>query len=64
VAGAYLHGLFAVDAFRRAWLAGLGVEGAGVAYETEVEATLDALAVHLEAHLDLDAMLGVARAGV
>jgi len=64
VAGAYLHGLFAGDAFRRAWLAALGVEGAGVAYEAEVEATLDALAAHLEAHLDLDAMLEVARAGV
>ncbi len=64
VAGAYLHGLFTGDAFRRAWLAGLGVEGAGVAYEAEVEATLDALADHLEAHLDLDGMLATARAGV
>jgi adenosylcobyric acid synthase len=64
VAGAYLHGLFAGDAFRRAYLAGLGVEGAGVAYAAGVEAALDALAAHLEAHLDLDGLLAVARARV
>ncbi len=64
VAGAYLHGLFAGDAFRRAYLAGLGVEGAGVSYEAGVEAVLDALAAHLEEHLDLDGLLAVARAGV
>jgi adenosylcobyric acid synthase len=33
----------------------------GLAYETEVENTLDALARHLEAHLDLDGLLAAAR---
>jgi adenosylcobyric acid synthase len=64
VAGAYLHGLFAGDAFRSAFLAGLGAAPSALAYEAEVEAVLDRLAAHLEAHLDLDGLLAAARAGV
>jgi adenosylcobyric acid synthase len=63
VAGCYLHGLFAGDGFRRAFIAGLGGVGdADLAYETRVEATLDALAAHLERHLDIDALLEIAHA--
>ncbi|HET9067814.1 MAG TPA: cobyric acid synthase, partial [Amaricoccus sp.] len=61
VQGTYVHGLFADDAQRSAWLARLGGSPSSLAYETEVEATLDALARHLEAHLDLDALLSLAR---
>jgi adenosylcobyric acid synthase len=61
VAGTYLHGLFAEDGFRRAWLAGLGVTGRALGYEAEVEAVLDGLADHLEEHLDVDAILTLAR---
>ena len=46
VMGAYVHGLFADDRHRAAFLAALGADSS-VAYETTVEATLDALADHL-----------------
>ena len=61
VEGSYLHGLFAEDAFRTAWLAGIGAAAGGVAYGAAVEAVLDRLAAHLEAHLDVDALLATAR---
>jgi adenosylcobyric acid synthase len=60
VAGCYLHGLFASDAFRHAFLARLGAAGSA-RYDAAVETTLDALADHLEASLDLDALLAAAR---
>ena len=61
VMGTYLHGLFASDNFRHAFLQRLGLGGyQGAAYDAEVEQTLDALADHLEAHLDLDALLAAA----
>src|SRR5205814_10457968 len=63
VTGCYLHGLFAGDAFRRAFIAGLGGVGdAALAYEARIERTLDALAAHLERHLDIAALLEIAHA--
>lgn len=61
IAGSYLHGMFADDSFRRAWLEGLGAASAGESYAQGVEATLDALADHLETHLDVTGLLGIAR---
>ena len=60
VAGSYVHGFFADDRQRAAWLASLGI-GSAIDYHATVEATLDALADHLEAHLDCDAILNAAR---
>jgi adenosylcobyric acid synthase len=61
VAGSYLHGFFAGDAQRAAWLARLGAPASSLAYEALVEQTLDALAAHLDAHLDVDKLLSLAR---
>jgi adenosylcobyric acid synthase len=62
VMGTYLHGLFASDSFRRSLLRNLGAHVDDAQdYEAGVEATLDALAAHLEEHLDLDALLALAR---
>jgi adenosylcobyric acid synthase len=61
VAGCYLHGLFAGDAFRRLFLAALGA-APDPAFEhgAAVEAALDALAAHLERHLDVGRILEIA----
>jgi adenosylcobyric acid synthase len=61
VVGSYLHGMFRNDAFRAAFLRGLGGEASTVSYDTTVGATLDALADHIEAHLDVDGILAAAR---
>jgi adenosylcobyric acid synthase len=61
VAGCYLHGLFASDAFRRAFLTRLGAPPSELAYEASIDATLDRLADHLAASLDLDRILAAAR---
>jgi adenosylcobyric acid synthase len=60
-AGTYLHGFFAGDAQRAAWLARLGMPASSLAYEALVDETLDALAAHLEAHLDIEKLLSLAR---
>jgi adenosylcobyric acid synthase len=60
VAGTYVHGIFSADGFRRKFLAGLGVPASGLRYETLVEETLDALAAHLERHIDIDVLLAIA----
>ena len=97
VAGCYVHGLFASDAFRRAWLATfdwevpphpcpLSREGRGdrllnghnlpplplreragargsfpLSYNALIEQTLDELAAHLAQHIDMEALLKLAR---
>ncbi|MBT3306704.1 MAG: cobyric acid synthase CobQ, partial [Alphaproteobacteria bacterium] len=43
-----------------AFLERLGAKGGGIAYDEQIETTLDALAAHLEKHLDLDALLAKA----
>jgi len=60
VMGCYMHGLFASDQFRAAYLSGLGGTAGNTSYDEAVDATLDALADHLERHLDLDALLNIA----
>lgn len=61
VIGSYLHGMFAADAFRAAFLSALGGAPSGLSYAAGVEETLDRLAAHLETHLDVAGLLGLAR---
>ena len=61
IKGCYLHGLFAADAFRAAFLANIGKPVTAHNYAQDVEDTLDALANHLETHLDIDLLLALAR---
>jgi len=61
ITGSYLHGLFVADDFRAAFLNGLGVKASGRSHAADVEATLDALADHVEAHLDVEGLLALAR---
>lgn len=61
IMGSYLHGMFAEDGFRRAFLAGFGVQSGAQSYGAVVQQTLDALADHLEAHLDVPGLLALAR---
>jgi adenosylcobyric acid synthase len=61
VHGSYLHGLFASDGFRTAFLAQLDIPAANQHYRARVEDALDALAGHIENHLDVDGVLALAR---
>ena len=65
VMGSYLHGMFRDDGFRAAFLDGVGAGMApvpgGTGYDRSVEDALDALARHVEANLDLDALFSAAR---
>lgn len=60
VCGSYLHGMFRDDAFRAAFLRDLGAGPGGLHYDQTVEDTLDALAQHMEAHLDVSGLLDLA----
>src|SRR5690606_5815257 len=65
VMGTYLHGLFAADGFRRDFLSRLGIRTDPLLdFESDIDTTLDKLAAHIEAHLDLDALLAMAKAPV
>jgi adenosylcobyric acid synthase len=56
-----LHGLFRADAFRAAFLAQMGVTQFGQSYDARVEGALDDLAAHIEAHMDVEGLLSLAR---
>jgi len=62
VEGCYVHGLFAADGFRHAYLARFRNRTAsGIAWQHEVESALDAVADGLAAAIDLDRLLAIAR---
>jgi adenosylcobyric acid synthase len=61
VMGGYLHGIFSGDAFRAHWLEEMGAKAARLDFDARIEQALDDLADHIEANLDLDALLALAR---
>ena len=61
VAGSYVHGLFTNDAQRAAWLVRWGATPSTHQHDAAIEATLDALARHLEAHMDVPGLFSLAR---
>jgi adenosylcobyric acid synthase len=62
IAGTYLHGCFTSDAFRDAYLSSLGIVTGTYAFETLIDRTLDALALHIGANLDVERLLSLAAA--
>jgi len=61
VMGCYVHGLFATDAFRHAFLNSIRPRvRSALDYEATIDDTLDALAAHLAAHLDLERLARIA----
>ncbi len=61
ITGSYLHGMFRDDGFRAAFLGQLGATASGTSYDATVETVLERLADHMEAHLDVAALLDAAR---
>jgi len=61
VIGTYVHGLFADDRQRAAWLHRFAAGAPTIAYDDLIERVLDDLAAHLATHLDLDRLLSLAR---
>jgi adenosylcobyric acid synthase len=62
IAGCYVHGLFSDDRQRNHWLHLIASRSSGLAYETDVEETLDRLADHIERYIDCNRLLDLARA--
>ncbi len=60
VLGTYMHGLFADDGQRGAWLRRWGAAPSDHRHDEAVERALDQLAAHLEAHIDVDRLLSLA----
>ena len=55
-----MHGIFSSDSFRSAYLQSFAVTSS-LNFEDGVDQTLDALADHIEAYMDVDLLLSLAQ---
>ena len=60
VMGTYLHGAFASDGFRAAFIEMLGGRAAGMNWREQTQRTLDELAEHVERHVDMERLMELA----
>lgn len=61
VMGSYLHGMFASDTFRQAFLRSLDAPTSALSYDGQVDRTLDHLADHLLTHINCQSLLAIAQ---
>jgi adenosylcobyric acid synthase len=61
VLGCYVHGLLSDPEQRRALLSRIGIEGLGRDYHASVDQALDEIAALLEEHLEMDALIDLAK---
>ena len=61
VMGSYVHGLLASTSLRAALLHRIGATSVEADYDQSVEDALDALGDHLERHVDVDALIALAK---
>ncbi|WP_370309075.1 cobyric acid synthase [Sphingobium abikonense] len=61
VMGSYVHGLLASTSLRAALLHRIGAKSVEADYDQSVEDALDALADHLERHIDVDVLIALAK---
>lgn len=61
VAGCYVHGLFASDGARKAFLSEFGVRSSDESYEASIDDVLDRLGEHLAKHIDIERLLSLAK---
>jgi adenosylcobyric acid synthase len=61
MSGCYVHGLFASDPARHAFLETFGLTHSTQGYEAEIDSVLDRFAEHLARHIAVDDLLSLAR---
>jgi adenosylcobyric acid synthase len=60
--GSYVHGIFASNGFRSAFLKNLGLKKEkSIDFSWEVENTLDKLADHIEKYININSLFELAR---
>jgi adenosylcobyric acid synthase len=61
VSGCYVHGLFSSDDARRAFLAAFDASSENTRYDASIDDILDRFAEHLARHIDIEALIRLAR---